>query len=51
MKLFLLVVAIVLFLLVGILALAGGAWATGAHLEALLAFGLASFAGSALPLP
>lgn len=51
MKLLLLIFGIVLFLLTGIIALTGGSWDTAAHLEALLAFGLALFAASFLPIP
>lgn len=51
MKLLLLILAIVLFLLTAILALAGGTWETINHLLAVLAFGLTAFAASFLPIP
>ena len=51
MKLLLLILAIVLFLLDAIFALTGGTWSTLDHLVAIMAFGLASFAGSFLPIP
>jgi uncharacterized membrane protein len=51
MKLLLLVLAIVVFLVTAILAIAGSSWDTLAHLLALVSIGLAFFAASFLPIP
>jgi hypothetical protein len=51
MKLLFLILAIVLFIVVAILAIAGSSWDTFSHLLALVSVGLALFAASFLPLP
>ena len=50
-KLLFLVLAIVVFLVTAILAIAGSSWDTLAHLLALVSIGLAFFAASFLPIP
>jgi hypothetical protein len=50
-KLLLLVLAIVVFLVTAILAIAGSSWDTFSHLLALTDMGLAFFAASFLLLP
>ena len=51
MKLLFLVLAIVVFLVTAILAIAGSNWDTFTHLIALVCVGLTFFAASFLPLP
>ena len=51
MKLLFLIVAIVIFILIALLVLTGGTWATIQHLFALLGIGLAFLAASFLPIP
>jgi uncharacterized membrane protein len=51
MKLLLLLLAIIVFAITAILALAGSSWDTFTHLLALVSIGLAFFAASFLPLP
>jgi uncharacterized membrane protein len=51
MKLLLLLLAIIVFAVTAILALAGSSWDTFTHLTALVCIGLALFAASFLPIP
>ena len=51
MKLLLLILALVVFLLAGLLCLIGSSWDTFRHLFALAALGWALFAASFLPIP